>query len=311
MNMNNINQLLGTKYPVIQGGMANIATAKLAAAVSNAGGLGLIGAGGNDAAWVKEEIQKIRQLTNKPFGVNIMLMSPHAKDIAQLLIDEGVKVVTTGAGNPVPYMEAWKKAGMIVIPVIPTAKLAMRVEQAGADAVIAEGMEAGGHIGKLTTMAMVPQIVDAVKIPVIAAGGIGDKRGVLAAFALGAKGVQIGTVLLATKECPIHENFKQLVVDATDTSTIITGSEKAPVRVIKNQMAVKYIDLEKSGASFEELEHLTLGSLRKAVMEGDVENGSFMAGQIAGLVKEVKTVKEVLDNMFIDVESYKDTLNIL
>lgn len=309
--MNNINKLLGTKYPVIQGGMANIATAKLAAAVSNAGGLGLIGAGGNDATWVKEEIQKIRQLTNKPFGVNIMLMSPHAKDIAQLLIDEGVKVVTTGAGNPVPYMEAWKKAGMIVIPVIPTAKLAMRVEQAGADAVIAEGMEAGGHIGKLTTMAMVPQIVDAVKIPVIAAGGIGDKRGVLAAFALGAKGVQIGTVLLATKECPIHENFKQLVVDATDTSTIITGSEKAPVRVIKNQMAVKYIDLEKSGASFEELEHLTLGSLRKAVMEGDVENGSFMAGQIAGLVKEVKTVKEVLDNMFIDVESYKDTLNIL
>lgn len=309
--MNNINQLLGTKYPVIQGGMANIATAKLAAAVSNAGGLGLIGAGGNDAAWVKEEIHKIRQLTKNPFGVNIMLMSPHAKDIAQLLIDEGVKVVTTGAGNPVPYMEAWKKAGMIVIPVIPTAKLAMRVEQAGADAVIAEGMEAGGHIGKLTTMAMVPQIVDAVKIPVIAAGGIADKRGVLAAFALGAKGVQIGTVLLATKECPIHENFKQLVVDATDTSTVITGSEKAPVRVIKNQMAVKYIDLEKSGASFEELEHLTLGSLKKAVMEGDVENGSFMAGQIAGLVKEVKTVKEVLDNMFLDVESYKDTLNIL
>lgn len=309
--MNNINKLLGTKYPVIQGGMANIATAKLAAAVSNAGGLGLIGAGGNDAAWVKEEIHKIRQLTKNPFGVNIMLMSPHAKDIAQLLIDEGVKVVTTGAGNPVPYMESWKKAGMTVIPVIPTAKLAMRVEQAGADAVIAEGMEAGGHVGKLTTMAMVPQIVDAVKIPVIAAGGIADKRGVLAAFALGAKGVQIGTVLLATKECPIHENFKQLVVDATDTSTVITGSEKAPVRVIKNQMAVKYIDLEKSGASFEELEHLTLGSLRKAVMEGDVENGSFMAGQIAGLVKEVKTVKEVLDNMFLDVESYKDTLNIL
>ena len=309
--MNNINQLLGTKYPVIQGGMANIATAQLAAAVSNAGGLGLIGAGGNDASWVKEEIQKIRQLTKNPFGVNIMLMSPHAKDIAQLLIDEGVKVVTTGAGNPVPYMEAWKKAGMIVIPVIPTAKLAMRVEQAGADAVIAEGMEAGGHIGKLTTMAMVPQIVDAVKIPVIAAGGIADKRGVLAAFALGAKGVQIGTVLLATKECPIHENFKQLVVDATDTSTVITGSEKAPVRVIKNQMAVKYIDLEKSGASFEELEHLTLGSLKKAVMEGDVVNGSFMAGQISGLVKEVKSVKEVLDNMFIDVESYKDTLNIL
>lgn len=309
--MNNINQLLGIKYPVIQGGMANIATAQLAAAVSNAGGLGLIGAGGNDLEWVKGEIQKVRQLTKNPFGVNIMLMSPHAKDIAQLLIDEGVKVVTTGAGNPVPYMAAWKKAGMIVIPVIPTAKLAMRVQSAGADAVIAEGMEAGGHIGKLTTMAMVPQIVDAVTIPVIAAGGIADKRGVLAAFALGAKGVQIGTVLLATKECPIHENYKKLVIEATDLSTIVTGSDKAPVRVIKNQMAVKYNDLVQSGASFEDLEHLTLGSLKKAVVEGDIESGSFMAGQISGLIKDIKSVQEVLDDLFKEVESYKDTLNIL
>jgi len=309
--MHNICKLLGTKYPVIQGGMANIATAQLAAAVSNAGGLGLIGAGGNDAQWVKNEIHKCRELTDKPFGVNIMLMSPHAPEIARLLIDENVKVVTTGAGNPVPYMAAWKNAGMIVIPVIPTAKLAIRVANNGADAVVAEGMEAGGHIGKLTTMAMIPQIADAVSIPVIAAGGIADKRGVLAAFALGAKGVQIGTVLLATNECPIHDNFKKLVIEATDTSTVVTGSEKAPVRVIHNIMATKYIDLIKSGASFETLEHLTLGSLKKAVVEGDIENGSFMAGQIAGLVNEIKSVQSVLENMFDDVISYKDSLTIL
>ncbi len=309
--MYNINELLGIKYPVIQGGMANIATAELASSVSNAGGLGLIGAGGNDAAWVRKEIEKCRQLTDKPFGVNIMLMSPHAKDIAQLLIEEKVRVVTTGAGNPVPYMAAWKEAGMIVIPVIPSAKLAMRVAQAGADAVIAEGMEAGGHIGRSTTMAMIPQIVDAVSIPVIAAGGIADKRGVVAAFALGAKGVQIGTVLLATKECPVHPNFKQMVVDASDVDTMVTGSDKAPVRVLKNPMAVKYADLVKSGASFEELEHLTLGSLKKAVFEGDLENGSFMAGQIAGLVHEIRTVKEVLDDMFKEADSYKESIRIL
>lgn len=309
--MLNINQLLGTKYPVIQGGMANIATAELAASVSNAGGLGLIGAGGNDAAWVRNEIQKCRQLTDKPFGVNIMLMSPHAKDIAQVLIEENVKVVTTGAGNPIPYMPTWKNAGMIVIPVIPSAKLAIRVAQAGADAVIAEGMEAGGHIGRLTTMAMIPQIVDAVSIPVIAAGGIADKRGVLAAFALGAKGVQIGTVLLATKECPVHENYKQMVINASDVDTMITGSDKAPVRVIRNQMTVKYADLVKSGASFEELEHLTLGSLKKAVFDGDLESGSFMAGQISGLVHEIRTVKEVLDNLFQDVDTYRESIRIL
>lgn len=309
--MYNINQLLGTKYPVIQGGMANIATAELASSVSNAGGLGLIGAGGNDVLWVKNEIQKCRQLTDKPFGVNIMLMSPHAKDIAQLLIEEKVKVVTTGAGNPIPYMAAWKAAGIIVIPVIPSAKLAVRVALAGADAVIAEGMEAGGHIGKSTTMAMIPQIVDAVSIPVIAAGGIADKRGVVAAFALGAKGIQIGTVLLATKECPIHPNFKQLVIDASDVDTMVTGSDKAPVRVLKNPMALKYSDLVKSGASFEELEHLTLGSLKKAVFDGDLENGSFMAGQIAGLVHEIKTVKEVLDGLFEAADSYQKSIRIL
>jgi len=309
--MKNINELLGTKYPVIQGGMANIANADLAAAVSNAGGLGLIGAGGNDANWVRQEIRRCKTLTDKPFGVNIMLMSPHAEKIAEVLIEESVFVVTTGAGNPIPYMAKWKAAGMIVIPVIPSVKLAMRVESAGADAVVAEGMEAGGHVGKLTTMAMIPQIVDAVSIPVIAAGGIADKRGVLAAFALGAKGVQIGTVLLATTECPVHDNFKQLIIDASDTSTIVTGLEKAPVRVIKNQMAVKYVDLIKSGATFEALEHLTLGSLKKAVVEGDLENGSFMAGQIAGLIKSIHSVKEVLEDMFDDVENYKDSLKIL
>lgn len=309
--MRNINELLGTKYPVIQGGMANIADGEFAASVSNAGGLGLIGAGGNDVNWVREEIRKCRMLTDKPFGVNIIMMSPHAKEIAKLIIEEKVKVVTTGAGNPVPYIEDWKKAGIIVIPVVPSVRLAIRVERAGADAVIAEGMEAGGHIGKLTTMAIIPQVADAVSIPVIAAGGIGDKRGVLAAFALGAKGVQIGTVLLATEECPIHHNYKQLVVDAADNDTVITGSLRAPVRVLKNQMALKYIDLVKSGASFEELELLTIGSLNKAVIEGDLDGGSFMAGQVSGIVKSIRTVKEVLDEMFLDVDKFRKDLKIL
>ncbi len=309
--MRNINELLGTKYPVIQGGMANIADGEFAASVSNAGGLGLIGAGGNDVNWVREEIRKCRMLTDKPFGVNIIMMSPHAKEIAKLIIEEKVKVVTTGAGNPVPYIENWKKAGIIVIPVVPSVRLAIRVERAGADAVIAEGMEAGGHIGKLTTMAIIPQVADAVSIPVIAAGGIGDKRGVLAAFALGAKGVQIGTVLLATEECPIHHNYKQLVVDAADNDTVITGSLRAPVRVLKNQMALKYIDLVKSGASFEELELLTIGSLNKAVIEGDLDGGSFMAGQVSGIVKSIRTVKEVLDEMFLDVDKFRKDLKIL
>ncbi|MDY0277018.1 MAG: DUF561 domain-containing protein [Acholeplasma sp.] len=309
--MKNICELLNIKYPVIQGGMANIATAQLASAVSNAGGLGLIGAGGNDVEWVRNEIRECKKLTNKPFGVNIMLMSPHAKDIAYMIVEEQVKVVTTGAGNPGPYIEMWKEAGITVIPVIPSARLAQRMEKAGADAVVAEGMEAGGHIGKLTTMAMIPQVVDAVSIPVIAAGGIADKKGVLAAFALGAKGIQIGTVLLATKECPVHDNYKKLVIDAKDSDTIITGSDKAPVRVIKNQMAVEYLGLSKTGASLEELERLTLGSLKKAVFDGNLEEGSFMAGQIAGLVKEIKSVKDVLSDLFDHVNEYKDKLEVL
>jgi len=310
--MKNICELLDIKYPVIQGGMANIATSELASAVSNAGGLGLIGAGGYDANWVKKEIDKMRLLTDKPFGVNIMLMSPHAKDIAKLVIDEGIKIVTTGAGSPGIYMDAWKKAGIIVIPVVPSAALARRMEKMGADAVICEGTEAGGHIGELATMALVPQVVDQVNIPVIAAGGIADQRGVLAAFALGAKGIQVGTVLLATKECPIHENYKLKIVAAKDSDSIVTGRQtKAPVRVLKNHMAVKYNDLASQGVALEELEKLTLGSLRRAVFDGDMTLGSIMAGQISGLVKEIKTVKEVLSDLFDHVNQYKLNLEVM
>lgn len=310
--MINITEILGTKYPIIQGGMANIANAVLASAVSNAGGLGLIGAGGYDAEWVRTEIRKCKTLTDKPFGVNIMLMSPHAKDIAQVVIDEGVKIVTTGAGSPGVYIPAWKAAGIKVIPVVPSVALAVRMERAGVDAVVAEGTESGGHIGELTTMALIPQVADAVSIPVIAAGGIADKRGVLAAFALGAKGVQVGTVLLATKECPIHENYKKIVIEAKDTDTVVTGrGTGAPVRVLKNKMAVEYLRIAEQGVPLAELEKLTLGSLRRAVFDGDLDRGSFMAGQISGLIKEVKTVQEVLSDLFDGVNQYKEQLVVL
>lgn len=310
--MRNIAELLNIKYPLIQGGMAHIATHKLASAVSNAGGLGLIASGANDAETIRAEIRKCRELTDKPFGVNIMLMSPHAKDIAQMVIEEKVHVVTTGAGNPGPFMEAWKKAGIIVIPVVPSVALARRVERNGADAVIVEGTEAGGHIGELTTMVLVPQVVDAVKIPVIAAGGIADRRGVLAAFALGAKGVQVGTVMLASEECPIHENYKRKIIEAGDTDTVVTGrTTGAPVRVLKNKMARMYLDMAAKGATFEELERLTIGSLKRAVFEGDVDNGSLMAGQIAGLVKEIRPVKKIIEDLFDDIENFKNSLQIL
>lgn len=310
--MKNITELLDIKYPIIQGGMANIATAELAAAVSNAGGLGLIGAGGYPVEWVRDEIRKAKKLTDKPFGVNIMLMSPHAPAIAKMVIEEDVKIVTTGAGSPGAYMEDWKNAGMIVIPVVPSVALAVRMERFGADAVVAEGTEAGGHIGELTTMALIPQVADAVKIPVIAAGGIADRRGVLAAFALGAKGVQVGTVILATKECPIHINYKEKVLQAKDTDTIVTGRNTgAPVRVLKNQMAKEYIRLTNQGVSLEELEHLTLGSLRRAVFDGEINTGSFMAGQISGLIKELRSIQEVFADLFDAVNQYKDTLEVM
>lgn len=310
--MNNICELLHIQYPIIQGGMANIATSQLAAAVSNAGGLGLIAAGGNNGEWVRTEVRKCRNLTDKPFGVNIMLMSPYAGEIAKVVIEENVPVVTTGAGNPAPFIPAWKEAGIIVIPVIASVALAERVVRSGADAVIAEGQEAGGHIGELTTMALVPQVADAVNVPVIAAGGIGDKRGVLAAFALGAKGIQVGTIMLASVECPIHQNYKQKVIDARDTDTIVTGrTTGAPVRVLKNQMAKQYVKMSEEGASREELEKLTLGSLRRAVFDGDLDTGSFMAGQISGLVKEIRPVKAIIEDLFQDVEAYKDGLHVI
>ncbi len=308
--MKDIRELLDIEYPIIQGGMANIATHELAAAVSNAGGLGLIATGGWDVKRVRAEIRKTKELTDKPFGVNIMLMMPSAEEISDMIIEEGVQVVTTGAGNPGIYMKKWKKAGIVVIPVVPSVAYAKRLARSGADAIIVEGTEAGGHIGQSTTFTLVPQVCDVIDIPVIAAGGVADSRGLDAAFVLGAKGVQIGTVLLASKECPIHENYKNRVVKAKDTDTVVTGRNTgAPVRVIKNKMAKKYLEMTKYGdIKLEELEVLTLGSLKKAVFEGDMENGSIMAGQSAGLVKEIRTVKDILDDIFKNSRVYKGEL---
>lgn len=310
--MKNITELLGTKYPLIQGGMANIANHILVSAVSNAGGLGLIGSGGNDAEWVRNEIRKCKELTDKPFGVNIMLMSPHAGDIAKVVAEEKVKVVTTGAGNPGLFIKEWKEAGIVVIPVVASVALAKRMERSGVDAVVAEGMESGGHIGELTTMALVPQVVDSVKIPVIAAGGIADRRQVLASFALGAKGVQVGTIFLASEECPIHINYKNKIIEASDISTMVTGREKnAPVRVLKSKMAREYVELAKSAENREELEKMTLGSLRRAVIDGDLDRGSFMAGQVAGMINAIKPVKQIVEELFLDINKYKNNLEIL
>lgn len=308
--MKDLRDLLGIEYPIIQGGMANIATHVLASAVSNAGGLGLIGAGGWDVDRVRDEIRKTKKLTDKLFGVNIMLLSPHAEAISNMVIEEGIKVITTGAGNPGIYMEKWKAAGIIVIPIVPSVALAKRLARTGADALIVEGTEAGGHIGEITTFTLVPQVCDVVDIPVIAAGGIADSRGLDAAFVLGARGVQIGTVLLASDECPVHENYKKRIVKAKDTDTIVTGrGTGAPVRVIKNKMSRKYLELAKNpDISLEEIEILTLGSLSKAVFNGDMINGSIMAGQSAGLVKEIRSIKAILEDIFLPSRVYKGTL---
>lgn len=308
--MNDLRDLLNVEFPIIQGGMANIATHVLASAVSNAGGFGLIGSGGWDVDRVRDEIRKTKALTNKPFGVNIMLMSPHALAISDMVIEEGIKVVTTGAGNPGIYMKKWKEAGMIVIPVVPSVALAKRLARIGADALIVEGTEAGGHIGETTTFTLVPQVCDAVDIPVIAAGGIADSRGLDAAFVLGAKGVQIGTVLLASIECPVHDNYKNKIVSAKDTDTVVTGrGTGAPVRVIKNKMSRKYLELAKNkDITLEEIETLTLGSLSKAVFNGDMEYGSIMAGQSAGLVKEIRSIREILVDIFEPSRVNKGTL---
>ena len=274
-----LNEILGTKYPIIQGGMANIATGEFAAACSNAGALGIIGAGGMNADTLRQNIRRCRELTDKPFGVNIMLMHPQADEFAQIVVEEKVAVVTTGAGNPGKYVSMWKAAGIKVIPVVAAAVLARHLEPLGIDAVIAEGTESGGHVGEMTTMALVPQVVDAVSVPVIAAGGIADGRQLAAALALGACGVQVGTCLLASEECPIHVNYKQAVLKAGANDTTVTGrSTGAPVRVLKNKMAREYLRMEKKDVPLEEMEQLTLGSLRKAVFDGDVDGGSFMAG---------------------------------
>ena len=314
-----VTRLLGIEYPIIQGGMAWVAEYHLAAGVSEAGGLGLIGAASAPADWVRDQVRKAKELTDKPFGVNIMLMSPYADEVAKVIVEEGVKVVTTGAGNPEKYMKMWKEAGVKVIPVVASVALAKRMERCGADALVAEGCEAGGHIGESTTMVLVPQIVDAVgtqieifgklsilavSIPVIAAGGIADGRGIAAAFMLGAKGVQMGTHFVVTDESQVHENYKERIIKAKDIDSRVTGRTTGhPVRALRNDMTRKYLELENAGAEFEELEKLTLGGLRKAVVEGDVKNGSVMAGQIAGMVKERMSCKDLIQKLVTETDA--------
>ena len=296
-------ELLGIKYPLIQGGMAWIADAELASAVSNAGALGVIAAGYAPGVWVREEIRKTKKLTIRPFGLNIMLLNPNADEIARIAVEEKIKVVITGAGNPGKYIKMWKENNVLVFPVIPSVALAVRMERSGADAVIAEGGEAGGHVGELTTMTLIPQVADAINIPVLAAGGIADGRGLAAAWMLGASGIQIGTRFLVAYECNVHKNYKQKILAAKDTSTIVTGRPTGhPVRIIKNRLARDFQQLEKRNASLEEYEELGKGSLYRAVREGDMEYGSIMAGQSAGLVKKEQTCKEIIEEIFLEAE---------
>lgn len=306
-----ITKLLGIKYPVFQGGMAQIARHQLASAVSNAGGLGIIASGGMSPEQLREEIVNCKKYTDKPFAVNLMLMMHNINEIIDVIIDEGVGIVTTGAGTPRKYMPKLKEAGIKVIPVIPSVKAAKKMEELGCDAVVVEGMEAGGHVGESTTMALLPQVTSAVNIPVIAAGGIADGRGVAAAYCLGASGVQMGTVFLATEECPVSENYKNAIIEAVDTSTTLTGTKfGAPVRGIKNELTKRYHELEEKSSTLMELEELTLGSLRKAAYEGDVENGSIMSGQIAGLVNEIRPVKDVIEGIFEEAQKVLEETKI-
>lgn len=302
-----INEILGIEYPIIQGGMAWVAEYHLAAAVSEAGGFGLIGAANAPADWVREQIRKTKELTDRPFGVNVMLMSPYADEVARVIAEEGVKAVTTGAGNPEKYMELWKERHIKVIPVVASVALAKRMQRCGADVVVAEGCESGGHIGESTTMTLVPQVVDAVDIPVIAAGGIGDGRGIAAALMLGAKGVQMGTRFVVTKECQVHPAYKERIIRAKDIDTRVTGrSTGHPIRALRNDMTKVYLQKEQEGASVEELELLASGALRRAVQEGDIHNGSLMSGQIAGLIKEEVSCKQLIDTL---VRQTKEALN--
>ena len=305
-----LNELLGIEFPIIQGGMANIATGRFAAAVSNAGALGLVAGGGLDAEALRAEIRDAKAATDKPFGVNLMLMNPHIDELARVVVEEGVQVVTTGAGNPGKYVPAWKEAGIKVFPVVAAPVLAKRLERYGIDGVIAEGTESGGHVGEMTTMALVPQVADAVSVPVIAAGGIADGRQLCAAFALGACGVQVGTVLLASEECPIHDNYKQTVLKAGANDTVVTGrSGGAPVRVLKNKMAREYLRMEKQNLPLEEMEKLTLGSLRRAVFDGDVDTGSFMAGQVAGMVHAIRPLRQIFEELMAGYEQVRKELS--
>ena len=299
-----VTELLGIEKPIIQGGMAWVAESHLAAAVSEAGGFGIIGAANAPADVVRNYIREAKQMTDKPFGVNIMLMSPYADEIAQVVVEEGVAAVTTGAGNPEKYMEQWKAAGIKVIPVVASVALARRMERCGADAVVAEGTESGGHIGQATTMTLVPQVVDAVEIPVIAAGGIGDGRGFAAAIMLGAEAVQMGTRFCVSNECTVHEKYKERILKAKDIDSEVTGrSHGHPVRGLRNKMTREYLKLETNGASFEELENLTLGGLRRAVVDGDTDNGSVLAGQIAGMNNKRQSCREIIDEVMDQAET--------
>lgn len=301
-----INELLNIEFPIFQGGMANIASGGFAAAVSNAGSLGIIGAGGMTAENLREQIRICKKMTDRPFGVNIMLMNPEADKMAKIVTEECISVVTTGAGNPGKYVEEWKTSGIKVFPVVSSVALAKRLASIGVSGVIAEGCESGGHIGELTTMALVPQVCDNVDVPVIAAGGIAGGRQMAAAFTLGACGVQVGTCLLASCECPIHQNYKEAIVKAGDNATIVTGrSAGAPVRCLKNPMTREYLKMEQSGADKMELEKFTLGSLRKAVLEGDVKNGSLMAGQVSGMVKEIRPLRQIFEEMVKEYENIR------
>ena len=306
---NDICKMLDIKYPIFQGGMAWVSDSSLASAVSNAGGLGIIAGATAPVDYIREEIRKTKALTDRPFGLNIMLLSDNAEELARVAVEEGVKVITTGAGNPGKYMTMWKEAGIKVIPVVPSVALAKRMERAGADAVIAEGCESGGHVGKLTTMVLVPQVVDAVDIPVIAAGGICDGRGIAAAFALGARGIQMGTRFLVSDECTIHENYKNAVIKAKDIDTVVTGRITGhPVQVIKNKLAREFLKLEYSNVSAEKLEELGRGALRRAVKDGDVDNSSLMAGQISGMVTRKQNVKEIIEEIFDEYEELRKSL---
>lgn len=305
-----LNEMFHVKYPVIQGAMANIATAEFAAAVSNAGGIGVIGTGAMNVDQAREAIRRCRSLTDKPFGVNVMMMNPYTKELMEMIAEEHVALITTGAGNPGVYMSMLKESGAKVFPVVPSVAMAIRMERSGADGLIVEGGEAGGHVGEQTTMALLPQVADAVNIPIVAAGGIADSRGVCAAFCLGAIGVQVGTCLLVSEECPIHENYKQAVIKAKDTDTVVTGrSLNSPVRILKNPMSRQYIKLEAQATNREELEKLTLGGLRRAVFDGDMKTGSVMMGQIAGLCHEVRPLADILEALMSDTHKVSAQLS--